>query len=426
MEVATRKEYRKYSIVEKYEHICGVQKSTAPKSTAHSWMNAGRMTIEQLAEKDGIKEITAFNKQLQDSCREAVLHTLDFFLNIVCENRSLEKQFKKQRAEFVNMIEKIKPLVAMDELLATVGYSRQSYNSLKNKIYCRISPSNTCLNSALNQFNNEFIAELQSHYFNMTDFKDLSLSDLFAKLKHDRVLFISYPKFREIAIALGEDVKRKRTYKKDAPVGRKAHRPNELIHADKTMYKVNGRKVWIYLICDNYSRKILAAHVSYSSKSGESLHALKMAIKDNGLGNVAFDYLTDDGSENKYRVKEFIASQPNINHLIAQTFNAPYSNSMIESVIKYFKNDILLRKSFGTFEELVAAVQQGVITYNSRNRRFLNGGTPNDFYSGNEPDEEEYKFLYQESTKLRIQKNREYNCLKPCVPGLLKEVERFS
>lgn len=426
MKDSAKKEYRKYTILEKYHHISGTQKSTAPKSTAHSWMNSGRETIELLAEKDGLKEIAYFNKQLQSSCKDAVLHTLDFFMNIVCENRSLEKQFKKQRAEFVYMIEKIKPLVAMDELLATVGYSRQSYTTLKNKTYCTLSPNNTCLNSALNQFNNDFIAELRGRYFNTEDYKDFSVSDLFAKLKNDKVLFISYPKFREIAIALGEDKKRKRKYKKEKPLGRRAHQANELIHADKTMYKLNGKKVWIYLICDNYSRKILAAHVSYSSKSIESLHTLKKAIQDNNLEDVSFDYLTDDGSENKYFVKEFIATKTNINHLIAQTFNAPYSNSMIESVIKYFKNDILLRKSFATFDELIVAVEQGVITYNKRNRRFLNCGTPNDFYSGNEPDEEEYKLLYKESTLLRIQKNKEYNCLKPCVPHILKEVSRFS
>ncbi|MDP2384974.1 MAG: DDE-type integrase/transposase/recombinase [Bacteroidota bacterium] len=417
-----KKEYRKYTVLEKYKHIKGTEKSTAPKSTAHSWMNGGREAIEQLAEKDGLKEIAFFNKQLQNSCKDAVLHTLDFFLNIVCENQSLEKQFKKQRTEFVNMIEKIKPLVAMDELLATVGYSRQSYSTLKNKINCRRSPGNTCLNSALNQFDNDFVVDLQRRYFNIPEYKDFSLSDLFARLKNDRILFVSFPKFCEIAIALGEDEKRKREYKKEKPVGRRAHQVNELIHADKTMYKLNGKKVWIYLICDNYSRRILAAHVSYSSKSKESLHTLKKAIADNNLEDVYFDYLTDDGSENKGLVKEFIATQPNIKHLIAQTDKAPYSNSMIESVIKYFKNDILLRKSFVTLEDLITAVEEGVTTYNNRNRRFLNCGTPNDFYFGNEPNEDEYKVLYKESAKLRIQKNKEYNCLKPCIPHILKDV----
>ena len=148
--IQSRKKYRKYTVLEKYNHISRTQKSSAPKSTAHSWMKEGREAIEQLAEKDGLKEIAFFNKQLQNSCKDAVLHTLDFFLNIVCENQSLEKQFKKQRTEFVNMIEKIKPLVAMDELLATVGYSKPSYATLKNKINCRLSPNNTCLNSALN------------------------------------------------------------------------------------------------------------------------------------------------------------------------------------------------------------------------------------------------------------------------------------
>lgn len=421
-----RKTYRKYTLVEKYNHVSGTQKSSAPRSTSHSWMNEGRETIEQLAEKDGLKEITFFNKQIQSASRDAIMHVLDFYTNIVCENRSLEKNYKKQRPEFVNMIEKIKPLVALDEVLDIVGYSRPAYTTLKNKINCQLSPTNTCLNSALNQFDNDFIIELKKRYFEIDAYKDLNLSDLFARLKSDKILFISHPKFREIARTLGEDKKRKKKREKKYGEGRRAHRPNELLHADKTMYKIGFNKVWIYLICDNYSRRILAAHVSYSSKSKESLFTLKKAIKDNNLEEVGFDYLTDAGSENKYLVREFIATRPNIKHLIAQTEKTPYSNSMIESVIKYFKNEILLRKKFSTLEELMTAVEEGVITYNNRHRIFLNCGTPNDFYSGNEPNEEEYKVLYQESTKLRIQKNKEYKCLKPCVPNILKDVPMFG
>jgi hypothetical protein len=417
-----RGEYRQYSLTEKYKHITGEEKSTAPKSTANTWMNGGRATIEELAQLNGLTELIDRNIQLKENCREAVLHTLDFYTNIVCKSESLLKQYKKERVEFVTMIEKIKPLVPLNELLITLSYSRQSYSVLKNKIDCALSPNATCLNSALNQFDNDFIVTMKDCYFNNPSYDNFSLSDLFARIKSDRKLFISYPKFRGIAIDLQEHTKRKKKYKREKKEGRRANRPNELLHADKTMYKlVNGRKVWIYLICDNYSRRILAAHVSYSSKSKESLLTLEKAIKDNNLNLVSFDYLTDDGSENKYLVKEFIATQSNINHLIAQTDNVPYSNSMIEAVIKYFKNDILLRSPFTTIEELRAAVEMGVNTYNNRNRRSLNCATPNDFYFGNEPNEEEYKTLYKESTQLRIQKNKEYKCMRPCVPHILKD-----
>lgn len=65
-------------------------------------------------------------------------------------------------------------------------------------------------------------------------YSDFSLGDLFARLKHDKIIFISDSKFREIAIALGETVKRKRKYNVIKKVGRKATQPNELLHADKT------------------------------------------------------------------------------------------------------------------------------------------------------------------------------------------------
>lgn len=413
--------YRKYTTVEKMNHINGAKKSDAPRSTSNGWMHEGRQNIEQLAEKDGLKELLFLDKQKCVSTRDAILHTPDFFMNTIHEKKSLGKQFKKQRAEMLLMVDKLKPFVALEELLDTLGISRQTYTTLQNKLNCKLSPGNTCLKSALNQFTNALILDMQRYYFNNEAYADFSLSDLFARLRHDKIIFISYPKFREIAVALGEHVKRKRKYKAIKKVGRKASQPNELLHADKTVYKLSdGKKVWIYLICDNYSRFILAAHVSYSSRSKESLHTLKMAIDNNHLNTVCFDYLTDNGSENKYQVKEFIATQPNIKHKIAQTHIAPYSNSMIEAVNKYFKNDILLRKEFKTIEELIAAVSVGVDKYNNRHRKFLNGGTPNDFYFGNEPDEIEYDTLYKESTKKRMQENKEYNCLTLCQIPLIK------
>lgn len=99
---------------------------------------------------------------------------------------------------------------------------------------------------------------------------------------------------------------------------------------------------------------------------------------------------------------------------------------MIEAIIKYFKRNILLSKSFKTIEELRTAVSEGIVTYNNRHRKFLNGGTPNDFYTGNEPDMAEYRELYKASTEKRIQDNRDFNCMKPCQIPILKPVMEYS
>jgi hypothetical protein len=277
--MATRGKYTNYSIEEKLNHIYGIEKSIAPRSTTHFWDNKGKANIEQLGEIDGLKEMVFFNQQVLSASKDALLHSLDFFINIVSKDKSLLKHYKNERIEFVTLIEKMASIVPLNELLNTIGYTKQQYYTLKNKINCVLSPINSCLNSALNQFDNQFITDLQNKYFKNEDFANFSLSDLFAKLKNDKILFISFAKFCDIAKTLGEYIKRKKKQKKKYPQGRKANQVNELLHADKTMYKLsNGRKVWIYLICDNFSRKILAAHVSYSSKSKESLLTLKKPL----------------------------------------------------------------------------------------------------------------------------------------------------
>ena len=305
--------------------------------------------------------------------------------------------------------------------------NRKTYTTLKNKFICNLSLSKNCLNSATNQIHNDMVLDLKDFYFHNPKFDDFSLSDLYAEVLHDRRVFISQTKFREIAFALGEDCKRKKVYKKEILPGLKSCVVNDYIQADKTCYKLsNGVKAWIYLVIDHYSRKILAAHVSYSSRSKESLFTLKTAITNNNLSEVNFKYMTDAGSENKGVVKEFILTQKNIKHVIAQTTEMNFSNSMVESIIKYFKRQILIRKSFKTIEDLIIAVSEGVETYNNRRRVFLNGATPNEFYNGSEPDMDEYDTLYKQDLEKRTNANKEFNCLKPCQISTFKPVLEFG
>lgn len=417
------KSYRVYTLKEKAEHITETKKSDAPRSTAFYWMHSGKVRIIQEAKNEGVLDVLDHNKKTLRHSYDSIMHTLEFFMSTVSRSKSLKKYYKNNRLELLIMIDKLKAFVPLDELLLCFGMSSRTYTSLKNKMICSLSLSKNCLNSVTNQIHNDMVLELKDLYFHNPKFIDFSLSDLFAEVLFQRKIFISQTKFREIAVALGEDVKRKKVYSRPVTEGLKTYSPNSVIQADKTCYKLsNGVKAWIYLVIDHYSRKILAAHVSFSSKSKESLYTLKSAIEDNNLNNIKFKYMTDAGSENKGKVKEYISGKKNIFHVIAQTEAMKYSNSMVESVIKYFKREILKRKFFKTIDELTLAVSEGVETYNNRRRIFLNGATPNEFYVGNEPNKIEYDILYRESMKKRIQINKEYNCMKPCQIPLLKDV----
>ncbi len=419
--------YRTYTLSEKINHIKDLEKSNAPRSTIHHWCNGNKEMLLEQAEREGLLEKAEYSKQLLLHSYNSIMHTLEFFMSTVNKSKSLKKYYKNNRVELVVMIDKLKKLVALDELLSCFNMNRKTYTSLKNRMACSLSPSKNCLNSVTNQIHNDLILEMKTLYFDKEKYVDFSLSDLFAVVLHERRVFISQTKFREIAIALGEDTKRKRIFKALKSAGLKSFIPNEYIQADKTCYKLsNGMKAWIYLVCDHYSRRILAAHVSFSNKSIESLSTFKMAINDNGLDAIDFKYMTDAGSENKGKVREFIATQKNIKHLIAQTEAMTFSNSMIESIIKYFKREILKRKSFKSIEELMVAVIEGVEVYNNRRRVFLNGATPNEIYTGNEPDMDEYTIQYKDSMQKRMQTNKEYNCMKPCQIPILKPILEFG
>ncbi len=295
-----RGKYASYSVLEQYNYIIGNDTSNAPRSTKHGWMNAGRERIEQLAQKDGLTELAHIHKQTLHHSYDSIMHTLDFFMATIHQSKALINYYRKNRSELLFLIDKLKNFVSLDELLTVFELTRQTYTSLKNKLFCHLSPTTSCLNAVTNQFHNDLVLEMKTLYFDNEVYKDFSLSDLFARVMHDRKVFISDTKFREIAIGLGEHIKRKRKRKSTSCKGLESDYPNQFIQADKTAYKLSDeKKAWIYLVCDNYSRKLLAARVSYSSKSYESLSTLKKAIADNNLEAVNFIYMTDAGSENK-------------------------------------------------------------------------------------------------------------------------------
>jgi predicted restriction endonuclease len=138
---------------------------------------------------------------------------------------------------------------------------------------------------------------------------------------------------------------------------------------------------------------------------------LKQAIAKHNLLDNSFWLVVDDGSENKGKVKLFVKQNPTIKYKIAQK-NIPYSNSMIEAVIKQLKYRYLNKKEFDTIEELIEAFTIAVEVYNNRPRKIHLGKTPLQVLNGDEVNLAEYAALKEQTRTERLEENRNFNCLK--------------
>jgi putative transposase len=197
--------------------------------------------------------------------------------------------------------------------------------------------------------------------------------------------------------------------------GIRAAKPNELWHADLTIFRTqNNVKVYIYIIMDNHSRKILSYQASLRYSAELSLECLKEAYVTHipPLRSVPDTRLmVDGGSEiNNYKVDRYLANEAlSVQKIVAQQ-DVAFSNSMIEAVNKLLKYNYLFKTDIPDYETCVKYLDEFIPDYNDRYHCSLKGLSPNEAFYGLDFDLDAVNTRIKEAKLLRIIENRSYNC----------------
>lgn len=194
------------------------------------------------------------------------------------------------------------------------------------------------------------------------------------------------PKFEQLEESIGRDkffdllrrnkllVKRKKRYARTTNSYHRFHKhrnlikdfkttgPNKVYASDITYMRVKGRFIYLALITDMYSRKIVGWNLSDSLAIEGAVKALKMALRqcpdpselihhsDRGIQYCSHAY-TGILESNKVRI-----SMTEENHC--------YENSLAERVNGILKDEFLLDQEFKEKKIAYKAVKQAIKTYN--------------------------------------------------------------
>ncbi len=155
---------------------------------------------------------------------------------------------------------------------------------------------------------------------------------------------------------------------------------NEIYVSDITYIRLSDSFLYLALITDLYSRKILGYDLSDSLNLEGSLRALKMSIKgkkelsglihhsDRGFqycSNPYTEFLTNNG------IKISMSEKGN-----------PYENAVAERINGILKEEFMLGDTFKTPEQAHGAIKEAIQTYNEdRPHMSLNYMTPNQKYA---------------------------------------------
>jgi transposase InsO family protein len=121
-------------------------------------------------------------------------------------------------------------------------------------------------------------------------------------------------------------------------IGIRASSPNEIWHIDITEFRMkNGRRIYLQVIMDNYSRKIIIGRLVHTKKEATSIKTLLQATE----AITPQKLISDGGGENIAKRVQLLLLEKGIRSLIAKR-DIFFSNSMVESFFNRLKNRFLV------------------------------------------------------------------------------------
>lgn len=144
--------------------------------------------------------------------------------------------------------------------------------------------------------------------------------------------------------------------------GRTVLKPHELWVSDITYVRINKGFVYLFLITDAYSRKIVGWELSDNLGIQSAMKALQMALRqcpateglihhsDRGIQYCSYEYV------GKLKAKGIKIS-------MAEAGNC-YENAMAERVNGIFKDEYGLDETFEDYQQALSAVKEAIVSYN--------------------------------------------------------------
>ncbi len=149
--------------------------------------------------------------------------------------------------------------------------------------------------------------------------------------------------------------------------------------SDFTYLKAGGKFVYLCVILDLFSRKVIAYGVSQKIDTNLAISTLQKAIDERKPKNPVI-FHTDRGSQ--YTSEAFRKEADR--HGLIQSFSAaghPYDNAVMECFFKYLKKEETNRRNYATMEEINLSLFKYIHSfYNLIRPHSHNGGlSPNNF-----------------------------------------------
>ncbi len=386
-----------------------------PESTARGWLrSAAGEVVSCCATSDGVEELQRTiailrerNERLVATLRMVVvlLKVSGFTLN----RRRVAEAWKK--ALLLRAIERSRGVLGLRSCLRLLRLSSSRFHSWRRESECELDDVSSCPRTNPRQLTRDEVREIKE-MVTAEEFRHVPTGALAVLAQRLGTVFASASTWHRLVRRHGWRRPRARVHPDKPTIGIRAAQPNEIWHVDATVIRlIDGSKVYLHAVIDNFSRRILSWKVSDRLQPANTVAILLEAAKHVDPSEGSPSLLVDGGSENfNSEVDEFIKNGT-LQRLLAMT-DVMFSNSMIESWFRAIKHQWLFMNTLDSVSRVEKLVEFYVAEHNGRiPHSAFQGQTPEEVYfgtGGRIPDDLEAARVT--SRQIRLEKNRAVSC----------------
>ncbi len=412
-----KKTYKRYDhrlklLVINSENLEVFKQMGIPKSTLSTWRISGVsefITLEEfdLGKCELISEILELKSELE---------LKDAELNVLKQSRKIFgilpnwKRFKNAeiKEKILNLYKSFESKINADSFCKLVDISTSRLKAWQNKfIKCDLSDQSSCPKTMPGKILTDDL-KIMERFVTSIKYMHIPITNLAYKAMREGLLFFSPSTWHKYTKEFNWRRPKFRVHEKKQEIGYRATSVNESWHIDISIMKLlDGSKVYIQAIIDNFSRYIVA-HQVFTEVSGENTkELLSKAIKNKKVNEL----ISDGGVENINKNVQEFSIKNKITQIIAQ-IDIQQSNSMIEAFFRSLKNNYLYFKPINTLDKAQELVNFYV---NEHNNSIPHAGIkyciPAQIYNGANINEQHQKLKAIHHKKLKIEL-REIEILK--------------
>jgi len=412
----TRRHYDPQLILKHQKGILPVDEyQNIPASTIRNWKNRSLNRIHGFDKRCAPLTIDYLKKEHNyQKLRKAgtALYFINKAIIEAVKDRPEVYDNYKLRQQLISIIDQYSVEIPKKKLMNWSGIKPQQFYAWRRRT-CKASLMEICRLRHPSQLTFYEVKTIESYLKSLLP-ELRTKSAVYGKMIRDGKAFMALKTFYNYSRLLG--YKTNRLKKKRRSKGISADHPKQILHMDVTQYKfADHTKAYIYLIQDNFSRKILNWKISRVCNSTIAKENLQEACEEYDLMKEKhIDLIVDGGIENKGEVMTYLKAQSTIKLKIAMK-DIKQSNSMIEAANRCIKHYHLFPLGVSTYNELRILLPKIIYEYNfERYKHNLNFKSPDEAFYGVDIGIDHINKQFDKARKTRHLTNSQFSCNKHC------------